>query len=149
MPRACPLVYILAIDMESPCYLCRFQLESVKGKGRHKKVKGRFCDSERAAWKGFTTECGCFSVDEQAIDTDHAILCYSCIAKVNKLDKLRKQLYQLKTETAGILGCNTDDGDSSQVMETASEQPHTSQRRTKRPKAQTGTSKRPRTSVSY
>ena len=127
------------------CCLCRCILEGAKGGGRHKKLRGKFCTTERTSWERFAMECDCFDKVQQAFSIDNAILCYSCIGKANKLDKLHHQLSQLKEEMTNVLGqsqqCNVEVLPGSSI--------HTSTpQKMKRSKGPAHSSKRTRASVS-
>ena len=121
----------------SSCCLCRCTLEGAKGSGRHKKLRWNSCTTEMTVWKRFAMECDCFNTVQQAFSNDSATLCYSCIGKANKFDKIQHQLSQLKEEMANVLGrCNLECVQSGSSM-----QAHTPQK-VKRPKGPARPSKR-------
>lgn len=127
----------------SYCCLCHFTLEGAKGGGRHKKLRGNSCATERTIWERFAVECNCVNMVQQAFSNDSAILCYSCIGKANKFDKIQHKLSLLKEEMANVLGqCNLECAQPGSSM-----QAHTPQK-VKRPKGPIRPSKRARTSVS-
>ena len=126
----------------SCCCLCHCTLETAKGQGRHKKFNGRSCASVKAIWQLFAAECDCVQEIQRSFRDELAIICYSCISKANKFDKLQQQLLQLKEEMANILGCNVPAASA----QGSSPQPQTPQRK-KRPRAPAQSSKRARASV--
>ena len=86
----------------SSCCLCRCTLEGAKGGGRHKKLRGNSCTTKRTVWERFAMECDCFNTVQQAFSNDSAILCYSCIGKANKFDKIQHQLSHLRSRLTPI-----------------------------------------------
>ena len=94
-------------------------------------------------------EGNCYNTVQQAFHSDQAVLCYCCIGKASKFNKLQNQLCQLKEEMASVLRDNPEDNpvitDSSTQPESFSET-HTPQR-VKRPRAPAVPAKRVKTSV--
>ena len=127
------------------CCLCRCALKGTKEGRRHKKLRRKFCTAERTSWERFAMEFDCFDKVQQAFSIDNAILCYSCIGKANKFDKLHHQLSQLKEEMADLLGqswqCNVEYVLPGSSMLTSTPQ------RMKRSKGPAHSSKRTRVSV--
>ena len=140
--------------MASSCCVCRCQLKEAVGKGRHKRLCS--CSKEKSVWEQLAKECECFDTIKLAFYEDNAVLCYSCIERAKKLDKFVYQWTKQRKEMASILGCSVNDSDSEMddtttLPHTASQQPPTPQRtsrRTKRSRATTEPAKKPRTSVS-
>ena len=64
---------------------------------------------ERNVWEQLALECDCYNAVQQAFLSDQAVLCYCCIGKASKLNKLQIQLCQLKEDMASVLRGNHED----------------------------------------
>ena len=85
------------------CCLCNNQLQSSKGKGKHKKFNGSSCIVEREIIRSYLLE-----LDFSLAFEGNMIICYSCCLKLRKIKKLEEDLSNLRSEIQGYLReCHT------------------------------------------
>ena len=124
-------------DSHSPyCCLCQCFLTDAKGKGRHRKFNGKSVSIEKEILKKCAAEFDCLEELQLLMTNRDSIICYNCISKLNKLEKLKEQVQQLTDDIAKMLHS---------FRESQSETPQ----RVKRARAPSRSAKRIRTSVRF
>lgn len=134
---------VAAIPSSSLCSLCRCSLANAVGKGRHKKLNGKRCLLERETLRKCAEDFNCVTQMEAVLQKDDAMICYSCIGNITKLNKFETQVQQLREKIASAminLPVSSTSISAAQITGTP--------QRPKRIKSQCHSSKRIRTSVS-
>jgi len=76
------------------CCLCRSSLESAKGKGKQKKYMGQSCTRQREILEKFVET---FNLSQALLPTG-GTLCYCCLIKLNKWDKMTTEITVIQEE---------------------------------------------------
>lgn len=126
---------------EEYCCLCHFCLADAKGKGRHRKLNGNSVITQKEILRKCAMELDCLEHLQSILMDKDAMICYTCICKLNRLEKLKGQVQQLNHDIVRML--NTTPATLSSDLESRTPQ------RLKRSRAPSQPAKRVRTSVSF
>jgi len=80
------------------CCVCRSNLDTIKGKKKHKKLNGISFTSEKATLAKCLNETYALTLEMVGLNKPSCTVCYECNMKLNKIMKLETQIKMLKNE---------------------------------------------------